>query len=1201
VLNGYGEHGNVYWAARYQSVFDRAKAMGLVFVGPQSPQGRRADPPADELPEGSRDVPTYRHSRQTPATATRQLDFVFATANVADKVAVRALNRVDEWGPSDHCRLAISVDPLVGRMAGWPLSATVPGAEPRASGRPRRTGQVGVLELGLVAGRWCHRHSDNPDLPNVCPGPWQAPPVDEGLYESLITPELRARLRANQHLTATEIAVDKADEPHVLARHVAQVVQRHLENLTDRDQRRATANAVLTSLDVSEAIEPPTRLLGSLDKRDGLGSARYGARPKTPLSEAALLTNARDEPSLAAELRAEMASADSVDLLCAFVRWHGVRLLEGDLRELHRAGVPFRVVTTTYLGSTERRALDRLVEQFGAEVRVQYDSQRTRLHAKAWLFRRDTGFDTAYVGSSNLSRAALLDGVEWNVRLSKIATPSLLQKFEATFDSYWNDSSFERYDPTKDRDRLDDALLEASGRKQHDRVTLTLSGLEVRPYSYQQRMLDDLDVERTVRDRHRNLVVAATGTGKTVVAALDYRRMTGQTARYRPTLLVIAHRAEILEQSRRVYREVLADANFGESWYGGTRPERGEHVFASVQSLNSYGIHQIPPNAFDIVVIDEFHHAQAPTYRRIIEHLAPRELLGLTATPERADGTDVRDFFDGRVATELRLWDALESDLLCPFHYFAVADNTDLSAITWRRGRYDDAELERVYTGNDARAAIVLRELNDKIADLSTMRALGYCVSVAHAHYMAKVFNDAGIPSVAVSGETAPTARQQALSDLRARRVNVVFAVDLFNEGLDIPEIDTVLFLRPTESATVFLQQFGRGLRRTTNKAVLTALDFVGHQHVEFRWDAKLRALTGRARGELIKDVPDGFPFLPSGSQVILDRTSQELILENVKAQVTRRWPQVVQELRSMGDTTLPDFLSRSGLPVSEVLRQGKKSWTQLRIDAGLPIRVLGEHAASLAKRGRALAHVDDPDRAAAYLRLLADTAARYGDLGDTDQRYARMLFFSLWPDGGGFRSYAAGLDALRTAEAVRDELSQLIDLAIDTAEHVTAPIDGPLSTLPLRVHGRYQREEILAAVDYATLDRKPTSMMQGVAYAPAANADLLMATLKKSEADYSPTTMYRDYPISPTLFHWESQNATAVASATGQRYINGTSNILLFVRDTHQDPFGTAPYQFLGPATYVSHQGERPIAITWKLAHPMPVDFFQAATVAVQ
>jgi hypothetical protein len=335
------------------------------------------------------------------------------------------------------------------------------------------------------------------------------------------------------------------------------------------------------------------------------------------------------------------------------------------------------------MGATERAALDRLVRDFQAEVKIQYDAQGTRLHAKAWLFRRNTGFDTAYVGSSNLSRAAMLDGVEWNVRLSAVATPALIQKFSATFDSYWNDPTFQTYDPDIDRDRLDDALAEAGGSKTHDRVTLTLSGLQVRPYPYQQEMLDQLEVERVLHGRHRNLVVAATGTGKTVVAALDYRRLA-EAAPALPRLLFVAHRREILQQSLRTYREVLNDADFGELYVGGARPERWEHVFASVQSLTAYDVRTIPPGSFQIVVVDEFHHAQAATYRRILDHLNPRELLGLTATPERGDGLDVRTFFDGRVAVELRLWDALKADLLTPFHYFAVADGVDLTRVDWK-------------------------------------------------------------------------------------------------------------------------------------------------------------------------------------------------------------------------------------------------------------------------------------------------------------------------------------------------------------------------------------------------------------------------------------------------------------------------------------------------------------------------------------
>jgi superfamily II DNA or RNA helicase/HKD family nuclease len=1024
--------------------------------------------------------------------------------------------------------------------------------------------------------------------------------MEEGLYESLVTEDLAARLGLLDGLTPSLADIDPADQPHVLARHVAAQVERALASTKDPAQRLELVNGLLSALEPTESLQPPARNLLALTAPAGPGQAtRSSFRPATPLAEAALLTNAHGEPSLGAEVKAELDSSDEVDLLCAFVKWHGLRLLETELRSLRERGAALRVITTTYMGATERAALDRLISEFGAQVKIQYDAQRTRLHAKAWMFRRNTGFDTAYVGSSNLSRAALLDGVEWNVRLSRVGTPSLLEKFRATFDTYWHDSSFELYDPDTDRDRLDDALNEASGRTQHNRVTLSLSGLEVRPYPYQQEMLEAIEAERTVHDRHRNLVVAATGTGKTVLAALDYRNLCANSSdAERPSLLFVAHRQEILDQARRTYREVLAEGDFGELFVGGARPERWKHVFASVQSLSSYGVPNIPADAFDVVVIDEFHHAQAATYRRVIDHLTPRELLGLTATPERADGVDVRSFFDGRTAAELRLWDALGADLLCPFHYFAVADGTDLRGVTWSRGRYDDRELDNLFTGNRARAAIVLNQLRNKVLDPGSMRALGFCVTVPHAKFMSDAFNEAGIPAAVVSGETSSADRAQALQDLRDRRLNVLFTVDVFNEGLDIPDVDTVLFLRPTESATIFLQQLGRGLRRTRDKAVLTVLDFVGYHRREFRFDLKLRALTGTTRRGLEREIERGFPFLPAGCQISMDRQAQSIVLDNIRSQVGNRWPQMVAELRSYGDLELPAFLEEAKLELPDIIRQGTKSWTQLRRDAGLPTEAGSSSEAHLLKRVRALAHVDDADRAEGYRRLLSNDAPGYAELSAMDQRLARMLFFSLWPDGGRHDSYDAGLQTMRRELAARDETRVVIDLAFDAARHQAFELGGGLADIPLRVHARYQREEILAALDYANLDRVPTSMMQGVAYSEARNTDMFFATLKKSEADYSPTTMYRDYPISPTLFHWESQSTTTIASPTGQRYISGGSAVLLFVRDEYKDDLGTAPYLFLGPATYVQHTGERPIAITWHLAYPMPIDFFTTASV---
>ena len=1018
-------------------------------------------------------------------------------------------------------------------------------------------------------------------------------PLPPGLYENVDTAALATQLAgvAGEHKFAS---VGTEEQPHVLARHLYDAAQRWLRSTNDPTVRVERINAMLAMIDGGGIVLAPPRQLTAIGPAPAALAVRsISARPSTPLSDTALLTNARGEPNLGAELRLEIDTADEVDLLCAFVRWHGLRILEPELTKVREDGRPLRVITTTYLGSTERRALDRLVQNFGAQVRIQYDNTRTRLHAKSWMFRRNTGFDTAYVGSSNLSRAALLDGVEWNVRLSSVATPGPMRKFKATFDSYWADPAFEEYDPVRDRDRLDDALAEASGRTEYGRVTISLSGLEVRPYPYQQRMLDEIAAERIVHGRHRNLVIAATGTGKTVIAALDYRAMC-PSATERPSLLFVAHRREILEQAIRTYREVLSDANFGELYVGGMRPERNRHVFASVQSLNAHGIDNMPADHFDIVVIDEFHHAEARSYRRLLEHLEPTELLGLTATPERGDGVDVRAFFDSRTATELRLWDALGADLLSPFHYFAVADGTDLRAISWSRGRYDEDELANLYTGNAARAAIVLRQVADKVLDPAGMRALGFCVSVDHAEYMAARFVEAGIPARAISGRTPQAEREDTLRALREAHINAIFTVDVFNEGLDLPAVDTVLFLRPTESATIFLQQLGRGLRQTADKAVLTVLDFVGQHRKEFRFDLKLRALTGQTRRGIEREIERGFPLLPSGCQIVMDKQAQEIVLANIKGQIANRWRDMVDELRRHPTTDLRTYLANTGVELADVLKAGQKSWTTLQRDAGVITGDASSRELILAKRMRALAHVDDAVRYDAYSRLLSHDAA-FEDLDRTNQRLARMLFFSLYPSAVP-TSYDDGLRTARSERHLMSEACAIVDIGFDTARHTAIELAEELGGVPLQAHAHYQREEILAAVDYASLSRKPTSVMQGVAYSEATNTDLLFVTLKKSEADFSPTTMYRDYPIDSRTFHWESQSTTSLASPTGQRYLNGTSNVLLFVRYEQKDDFGTAPYLCLGRAFHRSHEGERPIAITWTLEHAMPNDFLAQA-----
>jgi superfamily II DNA or RNA helicase/HKD family nuclease len=1019
--------------------------------------------------------------------------------------------------------------------------------------------------------------------------------VPEGAYDQVVTSSLLERLLGLH--TATE-PVEEAEAAERLGELVGRLTARHLADLPHA-QRVDEVNRLLAALGVTDTVTPGPERLMAAARQEAPGVWRLvQVQPQVPLSRPALLTNTSNDPKLGPELRAELATADRVDLLCAFVKWYGLRVLEDALAERRDRGVPLRVLTTTYMGATDRTALDRLVREFGAQVRISYETRSTRLHAKAWLFRRDTGFDTAYVGSSNLSRAALLDGLEWNVRLAGSHTPELLAKFEATFDSYWESSAFTPYDPDTDGPLLDEMLAVAGGGRSRDGATYAVSGLEVRALPHQRDILEQLQVEREVHDRHRNLVVAATGTGKTVVAALDYKSMT--SAGKNPSLLFVAHRKEILEQSLRTYREVLADGAFGELYVGGERPERWRHVFASVQSLSAYGIERLPADAFDVVVVDEFHHAEAATYRRILDHLRPVELLGLTATPERADGVDVRDFFGGRTAAELRLWEALEADLLCPFHYFGVADPTDLSQLEWRRGDYDTAALERVLTADDVRVRVVLRHLRDKVADVTQMRALGFCVSVAHARFMAERFEAAGIPARAVTGDTPAAERRAALSALQTREVNVLFAVDIFNEGVDLPDVDTLLLLRPTQSATVFLQQLGRGLRRTDDKPVLTVLDFIGQQARQFRFDLKYRALTGASRRQLERHIENGFPYLPSGCELVLDAVAQRTVLENVRRQLRLSRKELVAEVRSHGDLDLATWLGESGRELADVFRSNG-SWTALRRAASLPTPDAGPNDEALLRRVSALAHVDDAERAAAYDALLRQPVD-VGALADRDQRYARMLFFSLWPNGGGFSSYQEGFDALWMHPAVRAELREVIALGLASAEHVALPLEAGMQQVTLRTHARYSREEVLAALDYASLSRRPNSFMSGVVWSEPAATDAFFVTLRKTEQHFSPTTMYRDFALSEELFHWESQNATSVESPVGRRYLNhramGT-HVLLLTRPTRANDWGgTAPFTCLGPATYVSHQGDRPIAITWRLRHRLPPALHAVAAV---
>lgn len=1046
--------------------------------------------------------------------------------------------------------------------------------------------------------------------------------LQPGVYERLITAGVRDQLELIAQELVERQSLDPADAHETLVRHLSSIITRALQTMPGGreglERQVDITNQLISRVfelvptieDRKEVVDTPEVLNEILGPPTAFGPQMPTERPDTAFSSSALLVNGRGQPRVGSEVQRELASADRVDLLCAFIKWHGVRILEHQIDELIRRRrqsgeqIPLRVITTTYMGATEKRALDRLAD-LGAEIKISYETRMTRLHAKAWLFHRDSGYSTAYVGSSNLSKSALLDGLEWNVRLSDVEQGHLLDTFRATFDEYWEDPTFEPYDPSseKDQQRIKQALaLETSGPRD---MPLELASLDVRPWGYQQEVLDELAAEREVHGRNKNLVVMATGTGKTVVAGLDYRHL--RDARKVDSLLFVAHREEILNQSRATFRHILRDGSFGERLVGGERPTEGRYVFASIQSLARLDLDRLDPSSFDMVIVDEFHHAgpETKTYATLLNHLTPKILLGLTATPERADGQDILQWFDGRIAVELRLWEALERSLLAPFQYFGAHDGTDISSVRWKRGSgYVPSELTDLYTASSVRTRVILQTLIDTVSDVQKMRALGFCVSVEHAEYMARKFSEAGIPSIALSHLSSPEDRSSVLGRLKRRELNCVFAVDLFNEGIDLPEIDTVLFLRPTESATIFLQQLGRGLRLADDKPCLTVLDFIGNQNREFRFDLRYRALTGTTRRGVERELVHGFRSLPAGCHISLDEVASEIVLKNIRTALGTRWKDMAVELKGMKGPSLQDYLTETGLELDDIYRKNPKEpggWAGLRRAAGFDTRPPGEADKRLASAISKMLHVDDLERLE-YLQHLVrlDEPPDVSQLTGRAARLMAMAHFSIWTWNEPIENLQSRLNELWKNPARLEEIREVLGILRDQVRRVTVPED-PGGLRPLHIHARYSLGELLAAFG---MKNPKHAQGSGVRWFESESADVFWFNLQKTESHFSPTTMYADRAISPTLFQWESQSTTSATSPTGERYINHVergSTVHLFFRESPESDGarGVPPYFYAGPATYVSHSGVKPVRIIWKLKYELPADVFHSARVA--
>ena len=931
--------------------------------------------------------------------------------------------------------------------------------------------------------------------------------------------------------------------------------------------------------------------------------------PATGLRHPWLFTSARADPSLLNELRSELRAVDRVDILVSFITWSGVRKLLDVLEQVTaldahgRPKTKFRILTTTYIGATEVRAVDAFAKLPGVELRISLDGRRTRLHAKAWIFHRVTNFGTAFVGSANLSESALIGGIEWTVKFAQASDSPLFAAAVANFETLWNDREFQPYDPHNDhhREALTSALASERGHggnrpASSGTVVALQTWFDLRPKSYQQEMLDQLAAERRL-GRRRNLVVAATGTGKTVVAAFDYLRLRGEEG-VAPRLLFIAHRSQILAQALSTFRQVLRDPAFGELLDGDNTPSQYEHIFATINTVHSRRlVEQLGSHFWRMVIVDEAHHLPATTFDQFINAVRPHYLLGLTATPERSDGQSLTHYFDSRPdgspAVSLRLWDALDQQLLTPFEYYATADDTDMTTVEWGRGS-EVAQLSNIVSGNAVRARTVVHTLQTYVADLDALKGLAFCVSVAHASFMADFFNRSGLPSVALTGMDSQEARTAAVQKLSRGELKMICSCDVFNEGVDIPDANAILLLRPTQSPVIFQQQIGRGLRLARGKDACLVLDFVGLYSNQFRFDVLLRSITGNSRRQIADAVANGFSTLPAGVHIQFDRVARDRVLDNLKQALNLNVIRLCAELalwaalQNGASLLLRNFLMDSQLELSDIYTGGAnaRSWTSLKRRVNLELAPLGERESDLIRRIYSLLHANDPVVLAAWQVALAG--------GQVDARRVQMLAYQLLPTRTELVSPVAFLALVSANPIAHAELQEIIGILKERSLLAPLALAGAPPSWTLAFHGRYCRSEILSAVGYQTPTARPLSD-SGCLPLAEEKIELLFVTLDKSEG-FQERVQYKDYAISPELFHWQTQNRAGPNNNSGRRYTECSTNgwkFQLFVREDRD-----AAYCALGPVSLVSHEGDRPISITWRLEQPLTAELFRKFSV---
>ena len=940
------------------------------------------------------------------------------------------------------------------------------------------------------------------------------------------------------------------------------------------------------------------------------------------MSELNNFVKSKEDP-LIRRLVMEFGKAESVDINVAFAFSPGVRLLSAHIEDLILRGTisehrpPIRVLIGDYLDATDPHALRQLLDMGeGMDLRVFETSSNYSFHPKAFIihYRGDRG--SVYIGSSNLSRQALEQGIEWNYRIDSeidgLAYKAIREEFEVLFNcehvttvtegwikDYEARRNIERtFTPSKEEFPITDFELP-------DELPV--------PRPIQKEALQALHDSRERKEK-AGLVVLATGLGKTYLAAFDcnkYKR-----------ILFVAHREEILYQASKAFRTICPSRSIG--FYKGDRRDRDvEILFASVQTLSRLNhLNLFQKNEFDYIIIDEFHHADASTYRRLIEYFEPDYLLGLTATPERMDGGDILALCDENLVYQCDLIRGIDERQLSPFHYFGVPDDIDYGNIPWRNGKFDQYELTNAWA-IESRAENAFEQLSDKGGD----RVLCFCSSIEHTDYMGSYFKKKGKQVAVVHSQNHSDSRAESLDRLERGELDIICAVDIFNEGVDIPLVDTVLMLRPTESPTIWAQQFGRGLRFVKGKT-LKVIDYIGN-HKSFLVKAKtlLSVNSDRELKHALKLCDENTFELPEGCSVTYDLESMSILKQLVdqKLIVGNQASQFYDEYKEKHDSR-PLAIHAFNAGVLPCKRGGYKTWFNL-------VEIKNDHSDDFMKNisTTCVDFINEIERTSmtkSFKMILLKGLLKNGLEEPTQIKLLRNYFRSE-SQLNDFLKFELG-DRVNSDndldDCIRDNPINAWTSRLDSVGNEFFMFEDNVIKLNFQIPDQLQQQFVALVtemVDYRLAKHWPSNQalvfgetystnhikllfksiempgnwMSG--YIRLDGHKLLLVTLDKDER-VEENLRYADKVIDKDTFQWESPSGTTIDSSEGKSIvIEDASPFHLFIRERKIERGLTQPYFYCGEIQLKTHKSEQPIRCMFKLKNSLPNDLFERFKVA--